>query len=44
MVFAGIERRGITCFTRIDDLFENIKQRMGAADIRFSEDWFILTK
>ncbi|KAG2421711.1 hypothetical protein HFD88_005687 [Aspergillus terreus] len=38
MVFAGIEWRGITLFTRIDDLFEDINQRMGAAGIRFSED------
>lgn len=38
MVFAGIEWRGITLFTRIDDLFEDINQRMRATGIRFSED------
>ncbi|GES65531.1 hypothetical protein ATEIFO6365_0010045400 [Aspergillus terreus] len=37
MVFARAEQKGITLFTRIDDLFEDIKQSMSATDIRISD-------
>jgi hypothetical protein len=38
MVFAGCEERGIAFFTRIDDLFTDVKERTGAVEVRLAED------